>query len=172
MARRGKADGDRLAIEGGSASGYTTLAALAFHDVFRAGVSYFGIGNLETFAAETHKFESRYLDRLIGPYPETAELYRARSPIFHADGFSCPVLVLQGLDDRVVPPTEAERIVAALAAKRIPHVYLAYEGEDHGFRQAANIVRSAQAELAFYGGVFGFVPADDLPALPWRGAPA
>jgi dipeptidyl aminopeptidase/acylaminoacyl peptidase len=171
MTRRGEADPNRLAIEGGSASGYTALAALAFHDVFRAGVSYFGIGNLETFVAETHKFESRYVDRLVGPYPAAAELYRARSPIFHADGFSCPVLVLQGLDDRIVPPTEAERIVAALAAKRIPHVYLAFEGEDHGFRQAANIIRSAQAELAFYGGVFGFVPADDLPALPWRDSP-
>jgi dipeptidyl aminopeptidase/acylaminoacyl peptidase len=172
MARRGEADPDRLAIEGGSASGYTTLCALAFRDVFRAGVSYFGIGNLETFVAETHKFESRYLDRLVGPYPEAAEVYRARSPIFHADGFSCPVLVLQGLDDHVVPPTEAERIVATLAAKGIPHVYLAFEGEDHGFRQTANIIRSAQAELAFYGGVFGFTPADELPALPWRGAPA
>jgi dipeptidyl aminopeptidase/acylaminoacyl peptidase len=172
MARRGEADPDRLAIEGGSASGYTTLAALAFRDVFRAGVSYFGIGNLETFVAETHKFESLYLERLIGPYPAAAELYRARSPINHAEGFSCPILVLQGLDDRVVPPSEAERIVAALAARGIPHVYLPFPGEDHGFRQAANIVRSAQAELAFYGSVFGFVPADALPALPWRGAPA
>jgi dienelactone hydrolase len=172
MARRGEADPDRLAIEGGSASGYTTLCALAFRDVFRAGVSYFGLGNLEAFAAETHKFESRYLERLNGPYPAAADLYRARSPIFHAEGFSCPVLVLQGLDDRVVPPSEAERIVAALAAKGIPHVYLPFEGEDHGFRQAANIVRAAQAELAFYGRVFGFVPADDLPPLPWRSAPA
>ena len=170
MARRGEADGARLAIEGGSASGYTTLCALAFRDVFRAGVSYFGLGNLEAFAAETHKFESRYLDRLIGPYPETLATYRERSPILHPEGFSCPVLVLQGLDDHVVPPSEAERIVAALAAKGIPHVYLPFEGEDHGFRQAANIVRSAQAEIAFYGRVFGFVPADDLPPLPWRGA--
>ncbi|HYN48227.1 MAG TPA: prolyl oligopeptidase family serine peptidase [Candidatus Nanopelagicales bacterium] len=168
MARRGEADGARLAIEGGSASGFTTLAALAFRDVFRAGVSYFGIGNLEAFVAETHKFESRYLDRLVGPYPAARDVYRARSPILHAEGFSCPVLVLQGLDDHVVPPSEAERIVAALAAKGIPHVYLPFEGEDHGFRQAANIVRSLQAELAFYGRVFGFVPADDLPALPWR----
>jgi dipeptidyl aminopeptidase/acylaminoacyl peptidase len=168
MARRGEADAARLAIEGGSASGFTTLAALAFRDDFRAGVSYFGIGNLEAFAAETHKFESRYLERLIGPYPAARDVYRARSPLFHADGFSCPVLVLQGLDDRVVPPAEAERIVAALAAKGIPHVYLPFEGEDHGFRQAANIVRSAQAELAFYGRVFGFVPEDDLPPLPWR----
>jgi dipeptidyl aminopeptidase/acylaminoacyl peptidase len=168
MARRGEADPARLAIEGGSASGYTTLCALAFRNVFAAGVSYFGLGNLEAFAAETHKFESRYLDRLVGPYPATADVYRERSPILHADGFSCPVLVLQGLDDHVVPPSEAERIVAALAAKGIPHVYLPFEGEDHGFRQAVNIVRSAQAELAFYGGVFGFTPADDLPALPWR----
>ena len=170
MARRGEADGARLAIEGGSASGFTTLAALAFRDVFRAGVSYFGIGNLEAFVAETHKFESRYLDRLIGPYPAARDVYHARSPIFHAEGFSCPVLVLQGLDDHVVPPAEAERIVAALAAKGIPHVYLPFDGEDHGFRQAPNIIRAAQAELAFYGGVFGFVPADDLPPLPWRSA--
>ena len=168
MARRGEADGARLAIEGGSASGFTTLAALAFRNVFQAGVSYFGIGNLEAFAAETHKFESRYLVRLVGPYPAARDVYRARSPLLHAEGFSCPVLVLQGLDDRVVPPAEAERIVAALAAKGIPHVYLPFEGEDHGFRQAASIVRSAQAEIAFYGGVFGFVPADDLPPLPWR----
>lgn len=171
MARRGEADHDRLAIEGGSASGYTTLCALAFRDVFRAGVSYFGLGNLEAFVAETHKFESRYLERLVGPYPAAAATYRERSPILHPQGFSCPVLVLQGLDDRVVPPSEAERIVAALAAKGIPHVYLPFEGEDHGFRQAATIVRAAQAELAFFGGVFGFVPADELPPLPWRGPP-
>jgi len=171
MARRGEADPARLAIEGGSASGYTTLCALAFRDVFAAGVSYFGLGNLEAFAAETHKFESRYLDRLVGPFPATADVYRERSPILHPEGFSCPVLVLQGLDDHVVPPSEAERIVAALAAKGIPHVYLPFEGEDHGFRQAANIIRSAQAELAFYGGVFDFRPADDLPELPWRSVP-
>jgi dipeptidyl aminopeptidase/acylaminoacyl peptidase len=171
MARRGEADPERLAIEGGSASGFTTLAALAFRQVFRAGVSYFGIGNLEAFVAETHKFESRYLERLVGPYPAERERYLERSPIFHVEGFSCPVLVLQGLDDRIVPPSEAERIVAALAAKGIPHVYLAFAGEDHGFRQATSIIRAAQAELSFYGGVFGFTPADDLPELPWRGAP-
>ena len=172
MAGLGEADPGRLAIEGGSASGYTTLCALAFRDVFAAGISYFGIGNLESFVVETHKLESRYLDRLVGPYPAARAIYLERSPILHPEGFSSPVLVLQGLDDHIVPPSEAERIVAALAAKGIPHVYLPFEGEDHGFRQAANIVRSAQAELAFYGGVFGFVPADDLPALPWRGAPA
>ena len=151
--------------------GTRRCAALAFRDVFAAGVSYFGVGDLEAFAAETHKFESRYLDRLVGPYPAAADVYRERSPILHPEGISCPVLVLQGLDDTVVPPSEAERIVAALAAKGIPHVYLAFEGEDHGFRQAANIVRSAQAELSFYGGVFGFTPADDLPELPWANAP-
>jgi dipeptidyl aminopeptidase/acylaminoacyl peptidase len=171
MARRGEADGERLAIEGGSASGFTALAALAFRDAFRAGVSSYGIGNLEAFAAGTHKFESRYLERLVGPYPAARDLYLARSPIHHLDGFGCPVLVLQGLDDRIVPPAEAERIVAALAARGIPHVYLAFEGEDHGFRRATSIVQALQAKLAFYGGVFGFTPVDDLPPLPWRGAP-
>ncbi len=173
MARRGEADGGRLAIEGGSASGFTTLAALAFRDVFRAGVSYFGIGNLEAFVEETHKFESRYLDGLIGPYPERRDAYLERSPIHHTDRLSsCPVLGCRASTTTWCPPRRPSAIVAALAAKGIPHVYLAFEGEDHGFRQAANIVRSLQAELAFYGGVFGFTPADELPALPWRGAPA
>jgi acetyl esterase/lipase len=166
MARRGEADPARLAIEGGSASGFTTLAALAFRDVFRAGVSYFGIGTLDAFIGETHKFESRYFDQLIGPYPATRDRYLERSPALHPEGFSCPVLILQGLDDHVVPPSEAERIVAALRARGIPHAYIAFEGEDHGFRKASSILRSTQAELSFYGAVFGFVPADDLPPLP------
>lgn len=166
LAARGIVDPARLAIEGGSASGFTTLAALAFRDVFRAGVSYFGIGNLAAFAAETHKFESRYLEGLVGPYPAARDVYEARSPIFHVDGIRCPVLVLQGLDDRVVPPAEAERIVAALRANGIPHAYLPFEGEDHGFRKASSMLRSIQAELAFYGAVFGFAPADPLPPLP------
>jgi len=165
LAARGIVDPARLAIEGGSASGFTTLAALAFRDVFAAGVSYFGIGNLAAFAAETHKFESRYLEGLVGPYPAARDIYEARSPIFHAEGIRCPVLVLQGLDDRVVPPAEAERIVAALRANGVPHAYLPFEGEDHGFRKASSILRSIQAELAFYGAVFGFVPADRLPPL-------
>ncbi len=169
VARRGDADPGRLAIEGGSASGFTTLAALAFRDTFQAGVSYFGIGNLEAFVTETHKFESRYLERLVGPYPAARDVYLARSPIYHTDGFSCPALILQGLDDRIVPPAEAERIVAALAAKGIPHAYLPFEGEDHGFRKATSILRSIQAELSFYGAVFGFVPADALPPLPLEG---
>jgi dipeptidyl aminopeptidase/acylaminoacyl peptidase len=166
LAARGVVDPARLAIEGGSASGFTALAALAFRDVFRAGVSYFGIGNLAAFVAETHKFESRYLDGLVGPYPAARDVYEARSPIFHVDGIRCPVLVLQGLDDRVVPPAEAERIVAALRANGILHAYIPFEGEDHGFRKASSMLRSIQAELAFYGAVFGFVPADALPALP------
>ena len=172
LAARGVVDPARLAIEGGSASGFTTLAALAFRDVFRAGVSYFGIGNLAAFVAETHKFESRYLDGLVGPYPAAREIYEARSPIFHVDGIDCPVLILQGLDDRVVPPTEAERIVAALRAKGILHAYIPFEGEDHGFRKASSMLRSIQAELAFYGAVFGFVPADRLPPLPLVGESA
>jgi dipeptidyl aminopeptidase/acylaminoacyl peptidase len=159
---RGDVDGERLAIRGASSSGYTTLAALAFHDQFRAGASYFGIGNLEALQVEGHKFESRYNERLIGPWPESRELYRERSPIFSADRITAPVLVLQGLDDRIVPPSEAERIVDALFERRIPHAYLAFEGEDHGFRKAENIIRSAQAELSFYGQVFGFEPADRM----------
>lgn len=157
---RGDVDAERLAIRGASSSGYTALAALAFHDLFRAGTSYYGIGNLEALQVEGHKFESRYSERLIGPWPASRDLYRERSPIFSADRITAPVLVLQGLDDRIVPPSEAERIVDALFERRIPHAYLAFEGEDHGFRKAENIIRSAQAELSFYGQVFGFEPAD------------
>lgn len=162
LADRGLVDPERVAIRGGSASGYTTLAAIAFRDDFRAGVSYFGIGDLTTFVAQTHKFESRYLDRLIGPYPERADLYRERSPLRAADRISCPVLILQGLDDRVVPPAQAEEIVAALRTNGVPHAYLAFEGEDHGFRQAPTIIRSMEAELSFLAQVFGFEPADPI----------
>jgi dipeptidyl aminopeptidase/acylaminoacyl peptidase len=160
LVARGEVDPDRLIIRGGSASGYTTLAALAFRDQFKAGTTYFGIGNLEAFQVETHKFESRYSDRLVGPWPESRALFRERSPIFSADRISVPVLVLQGLDDKVVPPSEAERIVDALWERHIPHAYIAYEGEDHGFRKSKNIIGSFQAELSFYGQVFGFEPAD------------
>jgi dipeptidyl aminopeptidase/acylaminoacyl peptidase len=160
LVARGEVDPDRLIIRGGSASGYTTLAALAFRDQFRAGTTYFGIGNLEACQVETHKFESRYSDRLVGPWPESRALFRERSPIFSADRISVPVLVLQGLDDKIVPPSEAERIVDALWERHIPHAYIAYEGEDHGFRKSKNIIGSFQAELSFYGQVFGFEPAD------------
>ncbi|HEU4674063.1 MAG TPA: prolyl oligopeptidase family serine peptidase, partial [Candidatus Limnocylindrales bacterium] len=162
LAERGLVDADRLVVRGGSASGFTTLAALAFRDAFAAGISYFGLGDLRAFVRETHKFESRYLERLVGPLPEAEARYRERSPALHADRISVPVLVLQGLEDRVVPPTEAERIVDALWERRVPHAYLAFEGEDHGFRQAASIIRSAEAELSFLGQVFGFEPADEI----------
>ncbi|HEX5465856.1 MAG TPA: prolyl oligopeptidase family serine peptidase [Candidatus Limnocylindrales bacterium] len=172
LAAEGLVDGERAAIEGGSASGYTTLAALAFRDAFCAGVSYFGIGDLETFVHGTHKFESRYLDRLVGPWPAAAATYRARSPIHHLDQVSCPMLILQGLDDRIVPPTQAEQITAALRARGLPYAYLPFEGEGHGFRREANLRRATQAELAFYGQVLGFTPADTLPPLELERPPA
>jgi dipeptidyl aminopeptidase/acylaminoacyl peptidase len=162
MAEQALVDGSRLAIRGGSASGYTTLCAVTFSDAFSAGTSYFGIGDLETFAKETHKFESRYLDRLVGPYPEMRERYRERSPLNFTERISCPVLILQGAEDRIVPPAQAEQIVDALWERRLPHAYLLFEGEDHGFRDAANIIRSFEAELSFYGQVFGFEPADPM----------
>ncbi|MDQ2965116.1 MAG: prolyl oligopeptidase family serine peptidase [Chloroflexota bacterium] len=162
LAERGDVDGERLSIRGGSASGYTTLSTLAFRDVFAAGVSYFGIGDLLAFAKETHKFESRYLDRLLGPLPEATEIYRQRSPNNYAGQIKAAVLILQGLDDRVVPPTEAERIVDALWERRIPHAYIAFEGEDHGFRKAESLIRSFEAELSFLAQVFGFEPADEI----------
>ncbi|HEY8198411.1 MAG TPA: prolyl oligopeptidase family serine peptidase [Candidatus Limnocylindrales bacterium] len=166
LASIGEADPARMACEGGSASGYTTLAMLAFRPgAMAAGVSYFGIGDLTGFDLTTHKFESRYTERLVGPLPETEALWRERSPILHAERISVPMLILQGLDDKVVPPSQAEQIVAGLAAKGIPHAYLAYEGEGHGFRKLENIRRSYQAELSFYGQVFGFTPADELPPL-------
>jgi len=174
LVRRGNVDPERLAIAGGSAGGYTTLAALAFRDVFRAGISRFGVGDLEALAQHTHKFESRYLDGLVGPYPASAATYRQRSPVHFLDQISCPVLVMQGLDDRVVAPAQAEAIVAALQANQIPHAYLAFEGEGHGFRGAAAIKRSLEADISFLAQVFGFVPADvfepvDMPGLEaWR----
>lgn len=165
LVERGLADRERLAVSGGSAGGYTTLAAVAFRDAFSAGVSSYGIGDLETFVHQTHKFESRYVDRLVGPYPEAADRYRERSPLNFPDRICCPMLILQGLDDRIVPPAQAEQIVASLRARGLPHAYLAFEGEDHGFRQASSIRRSLEAELSFYGQVFGFEPADEIEPL-------
>ncbi len=169
LADRGDVDPERLAISGTSAGGYTTLSALAFRDVFAAGISQFGVGDLETMTRDTHKFESRYLDRLVGPYPEAADVYRRRSPVHFLDQIRCPVLVMQGLDDRVVPPSQAEAIVAALRSNGIPYAYLAFEGEGHGFRGAVAIRRSLEAELAFLGQVFGFAPADRLDPLEMLG---
>jgi dipeptidyl aminopeptidase/acylaminoacyl peptidase len=162
LVEEGLVDGERLAIRGGSASGYTTLAAVTFRDQFKAGTSYFGIGDLETFDAQTHKFESRYTWSLVGRYPEARALYRARSPLNFPERISCPVLILQGAEDRIVPPAQAEQIVDALWERRLPHAYLLFPGEDHGFRTAANIIRSFEAELSFYGQVFGFEPAGSI----------
>ena len=168
LGEQGLADPERLAIRGGSAGGYTTLAALCFHDAFAAGASHYGVADLAALAADTHKFESRYLDGLVGRWPEDRAIYEARSPIRHTEGFDRPLIVLQGSEDEVVPPNQAEMIVAALAAKGVPHAYLLFPGEQHGFRQAANIVRALEAELWFYGRVFGFDPAD--PIAPVDGA--
>jgi dipeptidyl aminopeptidase/acylaminoacyl peptidase len=163
LAAEGEVDGRRLAIHGGSAGGYTTLCALAFHpDAFAAGASYYGVADAATLARDTHKFESRYLDRLIGPWPAAEELYRERSPIHFADRIRASVLLLQGLEDEVVPPAQAEAMVAALASNNVPHAYLAFEGEQHGFRLSESVVRCLEAELSFYAQVFGFEPADAI----------
>ncbi len=162
LAARGEVDGNRLAIRGGSAGGYTTLCALTFRDVFKAGASYYGVADLERLAADTHKFESRYLDGLIGPYPEQRERYRERSPIHFTERLACPVILFQGLDDKVVPPNQAELMVAALRAKGLPVAYVAFAGEGHGFRKAENIKRALDGELYFYARVFGFELADPV----------
>ena len=164
LADRGRVDGDRIAIRGGSAGGFTVLAALEQSEHFGAGTNLFGVADLTALAADTHKFESRYLDGLIGPYPERKDLYIERSPINHTDRLSSPLLVLQGLEDEIVPPNQSEAIVAAVAAKGLPHAYVTFEGEQHGFRKAENIVRSFEVELWFYGRVFGFDPADVIEA--------
>ena len=162
LAARGDADPDRLAIDGASAGGYTTLAALTFHDVFRAGASLYGVSDLEALAKETHKYESRYLDSLVGPYPERQDLYVERSPINHTHLLSCPLLLLQGLEDEIVPPNQAEMMFEAVRAKGLPTAYVPFEGEQHGFRRSENIERALQAELYFYSRVFGFEPADEI----------
>jgi dipeptidyl aminopeptidase/acylaminoacyl peptidase len=162
LADRGAADRARLAIRGGSAGGWTTLAALVFSDAFGAGASYYGVAELVHFVEDTHDFESRYIDGLIGPLPEARALYDERAPLSHVDLLSCPVLLLQGLDDKIVPPSQSEMFRDALARKGIRHAYLAYEGEQHGFRKAETIIHSLEAELSFYGQVFGFTP----PGIP------
>ncbi len=165
LAEQGLVDGNRLLISGGSAGGYTTLCALAFRDVFAAGASHFGVSDAEALARETHKFESRYLERLIGPYPERADLYRERSPIHHTEGLSCPVVFFQGLEDEVVPPNQAETMFEALKDKGLPVAYVPFEGEQHGFRRAENIKRALEGELFFYARIFGFDLADPVEPL-------
>ena len=164
----GRADPKRLVIEGGSAGGYTTLCALVFTDVFAAGVNHFGVADVETFARDTHKFEARYMDLLIGPYPERKDLYEERSPTNHFDNLSCPVLTFQGLDDRVVPPSQSEQLVEVLERKGIPYAYLAFEGEGHGFRKRESILRVPDATLYFLSRIFGFEPADELEPVEIR----
>lgn len=163
-----RVDGSKVAIRGSSAGGYTVLAALTFHDVFRAGASLYGIGDLETLATDTHKFESRYLDQLVGPYPEQKETYRERSPIHHVKQLNCPVIFLQGLQDKIVPPNQAEAMVSALDEKKLPVAYVTFEEEAHGFRQAASIIRAQEAELYFYSRVFGFELAEPVTPITIR----
>jgi len=162
LAAQGKVDGRRMAIRGGSAGGYTTLACLVFRKVFAAGSSHYGVSDCEVLAQDTHKFESRYLDTLIGPYPARRDLYVARSPIHHLDGLDRPVIFFQGLDDRIVPPNQAERMVEALKKRGVPTAYVPFEGEQHGFRKAQNIRRALEAELYFFSRVFGFTPSDPI----------
>ena len=162
----GRADPKRIAIHGGSAGGFTVLAALAGSEVFSAGGDFYGVSDLEALARDTHKFESRYLDTLIGPYPEAKALYEARSPINHLDRFRTPLIIFQGSEDPVVPPNQAILILEALRRRQTPVAYLEFAGEVHGFRKSETIIASKQAELYFFGRVLGFTPADDLPEIP------
>lgn len=171
LAKKGEVDPDKMAIKGGSAGGYTTLAALTFKDVFKAGASYYGVSDLEALANDTHKFEARYLDGLIGPYPEQKERYVQYSPIHHVEKLSCPVILLQGSEDKVVPPAQAEMMFDALNKKKIPVAYILFEGEQHGFRVAENIKKSLDAELYFYSKIFGFEPSDQLEPIEIHNLP-
>ena len=171
LVEQGLADGDRLAIRGGSAGGYTTLCALTFHDDFSAGASHFGVSDIEALAKETHKFESRYLDNMVGPYPERRDLYVERSPINFTNQLNCPLILFQGLEDRVVQPSQAESMFEAVKAKGIPVAYLPFPGEQHGFRRAENIKRMLEAELYFYGKIFSFELADPVEAVEIENLP-
>jgi len=162
LAEQDLVDGDRLIIRGGSAGGYTTLRAITSRDVFKAAASHYGVSDAEALAVETHKFESRYLDNLIGPYPERRDIYLERSPIYMADRVTAALILLQGLEDKVVPPNQSEAMFAIVRDRGVPTAYLAFAGEGHGFRQAQNIKRAMEAELYFYGRVFGFEPAGDI----------
>ena len=162
LAERGEVDKDRLIITGGSAGGYTTLCALTFRNIFKAGASHYGISDLEAMTRDTHKFESRYLDRLVGPYPERRDIYKQRSSINYTELLSCPVIFFQGLEDKVVPPNQAELMVEALRIKGLPVAYMTFEGEQHGFRRSKNIKRVLESEFYFYSCIFGFVPAEPI----------
>lgn len=165
LASTGRADPKRMAISGGSAGGFTVLAALSSSDVFAAGADYYGVSDMTALAKDTHKFESRYLDSMIGPLPQAQAVYDSRSPLNHLNGFKAPLIVFQGADDPVVPPNQSAKIVEALRARKVPVAYLLFPGEGHGFRKPENIIHSLQSELSFYGQVFGFTPAGELPPL-------
>jgi dipeptidyl aminopeptidase/acylaminoacyl peptidase len=162
LVETGRADPERVAIRGGSSGGYAVLCALTFHDYFRAGTSMYGIADLELLAGDTHKLESHYMASLVGPYPEEKQRYHDRSPFHFMDRMTRPLLILQGLDDKVVPPNQAELMARTLRANHVPYAYVTFEGEGHGFRTAAHILRALEAELSFYAQVFGFTPADDI----------
>lgn len=166
LAKKGEVDGNRLVIKGGSAGGYTTLCAITFYDVFSVGSSHYGIGDLDIFVHETHKFESRYLERLVGSYKEKRDVYIERSPIRFVDQINCPLILFQGLEDKVVPPNQAEMMFAAVRDKGLPVAYLPFEGEQHGFRQAKNIMRTLDAELYFFGKMLGFEPKSKVEPVP------
>jgi dipeptidyl aminopeptidase/acylaminoacyl peptidase len=170
MVDQGRADRARLAIRGGSAGGYTTLQALATSDVFAAGASYYGVGDLESLTKETHKLESRYLDSIIGPYPESRDVYVERSPI-HIDRLSSPMILFQGTEDKAVPPNQATRMAEALRTKGLPVALVMFEGEGHGFRRAENIKKSLEDELSFYAQVLGFETADPITPVPIANLP-
>ncbi|MHB8245417.1 MAG: dipeptidyl-peptidase 5 [Acidimicrobiales bacterium] len=162
LSESGRADPSRLLIHGSSAGGYTTLCAVTFREVFAGGASYFGISDASALAEESHKFEARYMDSLIGPWPEAREIYRQRSPLFHLDRLRTPLILFQGLEDKVVLPNQAGEMAAALEQEGVPYAYIAFPDEGHGFRHPENLKRAAAAELYFYGRLLGFVPADDL----------
>jgi dipeptidyl aminopeptidase/acylaminoacyl peptidase len=165
LANRGEVDPNRLIITGGSAGGYTTLCALTFRNVFKAGASHFGVSDAEALARDTHKYESQYLTGLLGPYPQRRDIYFERSPVNFPERLSCPVIFFQGLEDKVVPPSQAEKMVDAMRTKGIPVSYVAFPGEQHGFRQATNIKRALDGELYFYAKVFGFDLAEPVEPL-------
>ena len=156
LSREGLADQNKLCITGGGAGGYTTLAALTFHNIFSAGASHYGVSDLIALAKETHKFESRYLDQLVGPYPSAHDLYEQRSPINHTDELGCPIILFQGVEDKIVPQNQADRMYEAILSKGIPVSYLLFEGEQHGFRRPESIKRALEAELYFYSRIFKF----------------
>lgn len=166
LAERGDVDGNRLIIRGGSAGGYTKLGALTFRSTFKVGASYYGISDLEVLAKETHKFESRYLDRLVGPYPERREFYRERSPIYFSELLSCPVIFFQDREDKIVPPNQARMMFDALRTKGLLVALVEFDREQHGFRRAENIKRALDAELYFYSRIFNFQLADFIEPVP------